>query len=212
MKKILFAALAMLISATAVFAQKKGEMYVSGTIGMNVGVNTLSYHSNSATTTYRNPYNHTFELSPSYGYFVADNVEINANFRYGVNSVNHYEDETSVRDGRSGTHKLTFGFGTNYYVRITKNFFYTPGIGVGLGFADIFETEGSVKSDVYCFVFGLGLDLGKFDVRVNRNFGITFNMLRMDYELMSRKVGNEDRVNSNNLAFTTGVIGLKYYF
>ena len=68
MKKIVLIAVAALISVAS-FAQKKGDMYVSGYFATDLGGYSVESHDWL-------PFESVFDIGAEYGYFVANNLRI----------------------------------------------------------------------------------------------------------------------------------------
>lgn len=183
MKKLLFCALIALASCQFAAAQNKGDMYVGGI----VGVSTTSISSNGASSTTTN-----FNLAPEFGYFVADRLRISGSLNYGLSS----------SDGFS-THTLTIGPSIAYYVKLSNNFYYTPEFGLGFAYG---STEGISGSGV-----ALGFDFGAFEFRPASHWGLSFNLLSLDYTYLSY----DRNISSNGIGFQLGInptVGVKFYF
>ena len=108
MIKKLFISILALCTISAVSAQRKGEMYVGG----NVGVTTSSLMLNKVNTT-----SVGFGIAPEYGYFAARNLRIGASLSYA------YED---------AIHTVEVMPNIAYYVEICDGFYYTPTLALGL--------------------------------------------------------------------------------
>ena len=88
-------------------AQKKGDMYTGGKLGLSF----YSFDGEGLTS---------FAIAPEFGYFVTKNLKIGASLEYGVGL---------------GTHVFTVNPNVAYYVPITDKLSYTPqaNIHAGLG-------------------------------------------------------------------------------
>lgn len=188
MKKLTICLMAIL--ATSIFsisAQTKGEMYAGGSLG--IGTTSLISKGNSATGV-------SFNIAPEFGYFVADNLKIGASISYGIESADY------------ATHTLSVLPNIAYYVKVCNNFYYTPGL--ELGFAAGFTEDISMPG------FGLGVNLGSFELRPTEKFGISMNLLSLSYVVLT--YNDKDygvRFNTNAVNFNLGIspsIGVKCYF
>lgn len=183
MKKLLFCALFALASCQLAAAQNKGDMYVGGMIG----VSTTSISSDGISSTMTK-----FNLAPEFGYFVADRLRISGSLNYGLSS----------SDGLT-THTLIIGPSIAYYVKLCNNFYYTPEFGLGFAYG---STEGISGTGV-----ALGFQFGAFEFRPASHWGLSFNLLSLDYTYLSY----DRNISSNGVGFQLGIsptVGLKYYF
>lgn len=183
MKKLLFCALIAFASCQLATAQERGDMYVGGIIG--VSTSSISSEGSSVTTT-------NFSMAPEFGYFVADRLRISGSLNYGLSS----------SDGFT-THTLVIGPSIAYYVKLCNNFYYTPEFGLGFAYG---STEGISGTGV-----ALGFQFGAFEFRPTSHWGLSCNLLSLDYTYLSY-----DRdISSSGIGFQLGIsptIGLKYYF
>ena len=186
MKKVIISLLAIL-AVTTLSAQNKGDMYAGGSFGLG----TTSLISGGESTTAL-----SFEIAPEYGYFVTNNFKIGASISYGVES------------GNPVRHSFQIMPNLAYYVRICDKFYYTPG--AELGFVC------DVNDGVSMPGFGVGLSLGSFEFRPTEKFGLSVNLLSIDYMLMTYRQRDLNlKLNVNGINFrlgTTPSVGLKYYF
>lgn len=132
MKKLLLCAVALTFSATTLFAQKQGDSYFGGMIG--VATNTDS----SKTLT-------TFSLTPEVGHFIEKNVRLGLSLGYGYSS-----------GGERTAHALTIGPTLAYYVRLCDRFYYTP----ELAFAFAYTSSRGINN--YGFAAGLAVGAFEF--------------------------------------------------
>lgn len=182
MKKLLLCAMALTLSATTLFGQNKGDLYVGGMIG--VATSSISIEGASATQT-------TFSLTPEVGYFVCDNLRLAGSLGYQLSSSNGLT-----------THALTIGPSLAYYVRLCDRFYYTPELAVGFAFA---STEGATGYGV-----GLGLALGAFEFQPSSRWGISLSLVSLNYSYISSSGIGISGVDFQ-LGIKPS-IGLKYYF
>lgn len=184
-----------------------------------------------------------FSITPEFGYFVADNCLLKIGLGYDLGrSLDDYDtwgdskapknplyqqfgkywdseeeewDKVYAVPFYSWTHLFTIRPAFHYYVAITDNFFYTPGVSLTLGFgslnneywqsmesydedyedwdADDYEDymdnrrKEIVKEDVHgAFRFGLNLHLLAFEFRPTQKFGISLSAGEFGYVYDSR--------------------------
>ena len=97
------------ICASNVFAQKKGDMYVGGTVGFGL----TTYTSEEVKLS-----DFTGIITPEYSYFVADNFRIGAELSFNL------ADNGAIFN-------LSPSFA--YYLELVDNFYFTPEITIGGG-------------------------------------------------------------------------------
>lgn len=186
MKRIIVSLLA-LLAVTTLSAQRKGEMYAGGSLGL--GVSSLISGGVTASAA-------ALEVAPEFGYFAAKNFKIGAHISYGLEK------------GDPSTHTLQIMPNVAYYIKITDKFYYTPGAEIGF--------VCGVKEKVAMPGFGVGLSLGSFEFRPTERLGLSVNLLSLEYMLMTYRDKNYDfKLNMNAVNFrlgTTPSVGVKYYF
>lgn len=184
-EKLFFCALAAIVSLQVASAQKRGEMYVGGSLGVTTASASIDGISASATT---------FGFAPEFGYFVADRLRLSGSIAYNLTS----SGDTS--------HALTIGPSVAYYVRLCDRFYYTPEAGIGFAYASAYGANG--------YGFATGLKFGAFEFRPASHCGISFSLLSLQYTYLSYSSGGYS-ASGNNVQFDFGVsptIGFKYYF
>lgn len=126
MKRIaIVCALMCIIGSTVMSAQNKGDMYISGSIGMS-GSNSTEIAGNISA---KQPGGFSLNIAPQFGYFIIDNLEIHLGLAYDYTKVPFGSTE------RTNTNMFFIQPGANYYLNVFDNrFFYTPGLDLGIGF------------------------------------------------------------------------------
>ena len=225
MKKTLtIIACCLFAASTGAFAQEKGEMAIGGSIGFSGGTNNsqtiikLGDKTNKSDMN-KNP-NGTFTLAPEFSYFVIDNLQLNAGFRYDLeNSMDKdYDEELLISN--NGSHKYMFGIGLNYFVKVCNNFYYAPGFYYDFGGATLYNNERightKTKHSESGFATGIELQVAKFEVKISKHFGLDLNLLSLDYDYIGLTEKVEEAkatLKTHDLDFRLGShIGFKYYF
>lgn len=184
MKRLIICALAFLaVSVQSVSAQDKGDKYVGGMLGVGVSANFVEGISSTATNV---------GIAPEFGYFVANKLKVGAGIGY------------SLSISGATTHVLTVSPNVAYYVKLCNNFYYTPAFEIGFAYGHSEGLDG--------VGFGLGLSLAGFEFRPSTHFGLSVNLLSLNYVFLSYP---DYGVNSNGVTFNLGVnpsVGVKYYF
>lgn len=184
-EKTLLLRIAAIVSLQVASAQKRGEMYVGGSLGVTTASASIDGISASATS---------FGFAPEFGYFVADRLRLSGSIAYNLTS----SGDTS--------HVLTIGPSVAYYVRLCDRFYYTPEAGIGFAYASAYGANG--------YGFATGLKFGAFEFRPASHCGISFSLLSLQYTYLSYSSGGYS-ASGNNVQFDFGVsptIGFKYYF
>ncbi|MGM9763909.1 MAG: hypothetical protein ACI3ZQ_07815 [Candidatus Cryptobacteroides sp.] len=239
MKKVILIFAAMVASAT-MFAQQKGDMYIQGNLGLGLtsSVNNLSTSAKAGsekhtglTSDANNLFN--FGIAPKFGYFVADNLEVNVALKYnlGLNGNSGYEkvddEKTDGTPSNATVHTFMVTPGVSYYLPlISGKLYYTPAFGVGFGMMATASKVGSTtESGDPVFAFGFNLDLAAFEYRFNSKMALTANFAGFEYLLGTKTETNSTTVagteikasataNANAISFGLGnvTVGFKYYF
>ena len=66
------------LGVTALSAQNQGDMYISGSIGMNGSSSKLT----AGNTTVKSPGGFQMSITPQFGYFIIDNLELHLGLGY----------------------------------------------------------------------------------------------------------------------------------
>ena len=126
MKKMLIVGLLSILSGlVCLSAQEKGDMYLSGSLGRSGG----NSPSLSGGSTVKSPGGFSVSITPQFGYFVMDNLEIHLGLGYSFQKDPSFGEESS-------TNISSFSIvpGINYYVGIVDGkFYYTPGRDLSVG-------------------------------------------------------------------------------
>ena len=150
MKKLL--CLVLCLSAfciEGVNAQNKGDMFVGGSLGLEISAVSVSGASTSAIG---------IELTPEYSYFIADNCKLGAELSVGV---------------VAGETVFTVQPKFAYYEKMVDNLYYTPGIKIGGGiYAYNGNTLGlfTMDLDLFAMEFKPTKNIGLSASLVNLNY------------------------------------------
>lgn len=237
MKK-LFIMMAALFAGVSMSAQMKGDMSISGNFGIGTGNSVATTNYSNVTTTVKAPKGVDFNIGASYGYFVADNLEVSLGLYYGLYRIqNNWMDTDTNKKFYDMTNSFTIAPQLKYYLSIVDDvFYYTPSFKIG------YSIEGG-KSQLdenttvdYTWeldglpgvgfggprTFTIGLDLVSFEYKPSYNIGINFSLGGIYYDNVSYKYEADDSKdtakvsdNSFNLGFDsvlTPTIGVKFYF
>lgn len=220
MKKILFLAVAAMLSFAAV-AQNKGDMFAGGMVGLSTGGSNSNvvYNGNAGEKTSEIA-TVNFLFSVDYGYFVIDNLAISAGLEYALQALP--SSEVRGKQYFQLVNAALFKIGAGYYVNlIADRFFYVPNITVGFGGGSVVD-QLSEQILSMPFAFGLSAGLGTFEVKINDHIGLTANLLTLTYNYTKMNVLPEEMpqiydayAQSNSVSFGLNYgasVGVKYYF
>ena len=202
MKKSLLLICGCLLAAFSMNAQTKGDMSIGGDFGFTAGGTVIrtsvSGEGNKTSSSSSTP-NGTFTLAPRFNYFVIDNLALNTGLTYDLIGGDDWTN-----------HNFTIGIGLNYYLSLTKNFYYTP------GFYWDFGVNTASSSDAAYFTTGLNFDFGRFEVKLNQHHALTLGLISLDYDFVGKTKRDGDvKISKGVNTVTFGVqskIGYKYYF
>lgn len=192
MKKFFIAAIsALTLSAASALAQNQGEMYVGGTIGG-------AYYNKVG----------QFNFQGEFGYFFIDNFR--ANLGVGYQHVGNSQEVRTTND--SFVIEPEFAV----YIRLIDKLFYTPEIGVDLGWGDANNRYENYSTHQPSFIWNLYLNYACFEYKPVRYLGFTVNVGSISVGGTKVKESNqipesyEGSFGVNLLASCS--IGAKYYF
>ena len=213
MKKIFLFSVAMLIGVAS-FAQKKGDMYIAGSISADFGTQKSTLSDGSYSTSASQPLSSSFSLGAEYGYFVADNLRL----AMALSAPFSWSPEEEV-DGKWLNDKASaFAINPNvaYYVRLADRFYYTPEVGVALNFGSL--KEELTKSETYTTPFwgwDVYANLLALEFRVSEKIAIGAVVGGISYG--SAIYSNKDtdaKLTSNqfNFDFNNSSVQFRFYF
>lgn len=164
MKKILLLlTLAAGLNVAANAQTEKGKWLVSG--ASNIGFNSVSTKFKADGMSVDGPKVNTFNISPSVGYFVVDNLSVGLSLGYTNTS-------TKDEDGEKAS-SSTFTFLPSLTYFFTKNTTVKPYLGAGAGYASFKEKYGSVAETNGGFAWEVQGGLAYF---VNQKAAINFGL------------------------------------
>lgn len=205
MKKILVFAVAILMSVAA-FAQKKGDMYVSGFFSADLG----SYSVGSSDW---HPFESSFEAGAKYGYFVADNLRLG--MEVSVPFTTSLNEEMEGESYRFNTLSLLVCPNVAYYVPMGDNCYYTPELGFGYQI-DKQQTKGTelYASSSNSTTWGAYLDILAFEFKVTENFSIGANLGGISFASSNYIYSETETYKINQFVcdFSSVIMDFKYYF
>lgn len=191
MKKLFFAAIIAVFSLGAVNAQEnetstagfdQGDVYVSGRLGFN------SFKAGEEKSS-------NFNLSPSVGYFVSDNIAIEAGLNIGSNKY--------ANDSKSSS----FGgeLGANYFFTPADKFSFTVGAGFAYSTLKRESSSGTESPKVNSFIFAVSPGLNYF---VSDSFALRASIGALSYG--STKVDVDGAEASNNFGLNLNLSNINF--
>lgn len=205
MKKILLFAAAMLISVAS-FAQKKGDMYVSGFFSADLGtysVNSSDWHS----------FDSSVELGAKYGFFAADNLRIG--LEVSVPFTSSPNEDMDGGSYRYNTTSLYIGPNVAYYLKMGEKCYYTPEFGVGYQW-DKSKTKGTelYASSSVSSTWGTYLDILSFEFKVSEKFAIGTNVGGISFASSNYVYSETEtyRINQFVCDFSNVIVDFRFYF
>ncbi len=214
MKKIIVILAAALMAGSAAFAQSKGDMYAGG--GLSFGAGSAS--EKQGTTTTKGTVPTTFAITPSFGYFILDNVRVGGSLTLDLAGQSHGSGNSKVKNNET-----TFLIGPEaaYYLRIADNLYYTPELGLYGGVASKSYKAGNTKESVSGGAFCLGLSLAQVEFRATDKLAFGVDLMNLQYLTTSYKVDDynssgekvKSKVASSTFKFNiNATLSVKYYF
>lgn len=205
MKKIILTialAIGMVVGASA---QKAGDQSLDFNFGYATSKSTITLSAGSVSETDTTPSENGLNIGLEYGKFIKDNLRVGVGFEYGTTGTSDSDDKTNT---------LIVAPSLSYYVPISKNLYYTPGVSVG--YTSVSSIEKSFNSEYTEELNGylVGLSLLSFEYRHSDKFAVNLNIGSFVYNSLSYE---EDDVkltlNTSTLDLLSNAsVGFSLYF
>lgn len=214
MKKLIIC-LATICCSILVTAQEKGEMYVGGYLGLNLGSQKTTVSSGSFSESENMPLSSLFSINAEYGYFIAKNFRLSLAVGYSITG--EPNDQFNGKWFKTETNLFSVNPNISYYVKLADKFYYTPEIGVTCGWGTIKTPLSSSSTyNTPCTSLDIYANLTAFEYRVSQHFslGCTYgyvgygSLKGTDQEEKSETI----RVDIFNFKLGTAGICARYYF
>lgn len=197
MKKFYLLTLIMSMCVTSL-AQTKGDMFISGSIAVEGGKQTVKWSEDSYSESESSPLDFLFQGGIEFGYFLANN------FKVGLSVYIPYLATPTDKDGGKWLKNQTLGIGLNpniaIYTHITDRFYYAPEIGAQFEFGRYLEKLSNSEMYLYGYSgWGAYLNLISFEFRVSHKLAIGIHSGSLSY--ISATINYDD-----DFAFTTSQI------
>ncbi len=197
MKKTIVAA-ALLFASVAAFAQKQGDFFVEGTLGLSAGSVSTTVKSGDNSNTVKSSLGTNFNLYAGAGYFVMDNLKVGADLGYVLSN-----------EGDTKTPVFAISPNAAYYVQLANNFYYVPSFNLNVLFGSQTTSTnilGTTVSKSYSYTgFGANLTFLGFEYRFNKSIALGVDVANLYYNAVKIK-DKDDKTQST----TTGIFGVDF--
>ncbi|MBP5710429.1 MAG: hypothetical protein J6W84_05585 [Bacteroidales bacterium] len=215
MKK-LFLLISFVAMSTIGFTQNKGEKYIVTTANVSFG-NLLSeitdgYQSVSS----EKPLSTNIGIGAGFGYFVAKN------FRIELCLSGYVESNPAEKLGEVWLKDKYKGFGVNpnlsYFVKLAEGFYYTPEVGVSIGWGKNTYEQSINQSTNYNYNdYAFYVNLLAFQCRVSHSFALGIVVGDVSYRIRDYNINaniNDGHYNVHRFIFNlnSGGIFAHFYF
>jgi hypothetical protein len=189
MKKVLFIASMALMSLNGFSQFAKGNMFATGM----VGISSTSQGDNKSSS---------FDFSPSFGYFVSNNIAIGASLSIGSST----EETASVKVSDEST--LSFGGFARYYTTPANNFSFFANLGLAYG-----SSTDNIAPKVTTSGFGLTVAPG-ISYFLSKHIAMETSVGILNYSTAKADVAGAKATNTFNLGLGLSSVnfGLVYKF
>lgn len=179
-KKIIAAAFAALAFTLVGAAQQKGSISLSGKLGLDVGASTSKVKIGDNTTKSDVGYNPAFNLDAEIGFFPVDNFKIGLGLGYSYAGSQTAKSDDKWLMSRTNLFVLNPNFA--YYLKIVDRFYYTPEIGVDLGFGG-YRTDITTSNNIHqgAFAYNVYLLPANFEFKINKHWSLGMGFGSLGY-------------------------------
>ncbi|WP_316823500.1 outer membrane beta-barrel protein [Pedobacter gandavensis] len=213
MKKLLLSLVAVSAFAFAAQAQtEKGKIIVGG----NVAFDTHKSDASGAKS------NSSFQIVPSVGYFVSDNIAVGTGIGYGYSKMNGIAgpNNNTIVNGIKNTSFVVNPFG-RYYANLSESFKFFGQLSVPMAFGTdkAVDAEGNTGAKTgKTTEIGVALSPG-FAFYPTKKIGIEFALNGLNYNTLRKEDTNGDRIKgagydefSFGANFFSPKIGIQFHF
>ncbi|MFT6167699.1 MAG: hypothetical protein ACJASF_002399 [Vicingaceae bacterium] len=223
MKKIILS-VSMALMSTVAFSQiETGTKFLGGTFGFSSG----SSETSGGGVTADGPSTSSFQIAPSFGYMVTDNI--GAGLRIGINNSSSTITSGNNNELEDKSNITTVGAFGRYYLPVAGDaLFFHADLGFDIGFgsnesqSEDFNIDPNTGNTVTTVVtnesdvstFSVGISPG-FDYFVGEKWAIEMNWGFLGYNTSTTEAGNTEFKSSGidvNFDFTRIGIGARWYF
>ena len=213
MRKIITFSITMLI-CTASFAQKKGSMYVGGTLGLSTGTETTTIKSDGYKISETNPSTTEFLIGADFGYFIANNLRLSVGISVPLTSKPYGKIDNEW--AYSTITLCAINPNIAYYLKLVDRFYYTPEVGVNFHFGGLSQkVKGSQDLSLGCWGVGAYLKFASFEFKVTDKIALGLNFGSLSYNSMNvnqKEFKDSLALSSFNFSLNSAEASFKYYF
>ena len=215
MKKLLFL-ISLVALSTIGFAQNKGEKYIVANANVSFGNLSSEITDGHQSIVSKKPLNTNLGIGAGFGYFVANN------FRIELCLLGYSATEPTEKSGEVWLKDKYKGFDVNpnlsYFVRWAEGFYYTPEVGMSIGWGkNTYEQSVSQSTNYNYNDYAFYVNLLAFQCRVSHCFalGIVVGDVSYrirDYDINANINGGHYKVNQFMVNLNSGEIYAHFYF
>lgn len=198
-KSFLVVTLLLFAGLSANAQTEKGRMKVGGTLLFNSGTPSVTYEFDGTNETYKGEPTSVFVMTPSFSYFVIDNLAVGVDLSFLSVSSKLEEGE-----GASKGNLLAFMPNVSYYFNTSSNF--KPYLRGGVGYGRLSLGAGNVSSNHDGFV-AAGTVGGAYFITNNVALDLGVN-----YTFASSKIGDEGVTSKYNINNFGAFVGFSIFF
>ncbi len=203
-----------LFGCISLSAQSRGEMYVSASLGVSSGNRNAEYYDGAYTTKKPQPLSTSLSAQAEFGYFVVNHLRLALAVGVPYNSTpNTKSGDTWLRTNIVG---IQINPNVAYYVKLADRFYYTPEIGVSVGFGSYKEDLTANSSynakykgwDVYANILA-------FEFRVCYRFALWAGVSQLSYgSVKIADKSSSSHIKNGQFSFNMNdaSVGAKFYF
>lgn len=210
MKKLVLL-IGIVIFSINVFAQNKGEKYLSTTLSGCMGTQTLKYIGPGYLHeyVYSQPLDFSVSATGEFAYFSADHFRLG--FALGIP---YYSSPVSEHNGVWYYTRMLGAFvnpNIAYYIPLGERAFYTPEIGVKLEMGHYSSKSETFDFNDYFYTqFSVYLNILAFEFRVNEKFAISIGS-GVAYYYNGKIIGSQGRTQQWILNLSSGTVAAVFY-
>lgn len=179
MRKFLCAILFIALS-TAAIAQTKGDKYISFAISGSLGQAFVEYFNGSSTQSASAPSDTDIAIQGEFAYFVSNHFRLS--FAVGLPYHSTPTEKASSVWLRDNSSAITINPNAAYYYKIADGIYYTPELGLSLGFGNrSVQESASSTTHLKTTTWELYLQYLSFEFRVNERLALGFAAGTLSY-------------------------------
>lgn len=196
----------------ASFAQKKGDMLVSGSFMADFGIYKTSSSIKENSASEFSPFSSEYSIDAGYGCFVADNVRLGARLSVPIYSY------PTIKDGDKWLKDRVISVDVvphvAYYLKLADKFYYTPEVGAVFSWGRTksqWDPSETIVTPITAW--GVYINLIAFEYKVTDNIALGATLGGPSYFRVTEKYADET-VKMDQLLFDCSgtTLSFNYYF